>query len=260
MALALYDGKKVLDTTYSVLSQVPSFSKLPTVSTQLYNLVFKTKFIVSDANGCIYPDEPSQMEAFTDLLNKKTGARHDFRVIAKEMIGKPERVIISEFKENYGLKGDPDTLLQERENMYLTAVYKAVHSGRMQPNPDLIWAVTKAKELGRPTAILSNGREKIIRPLTGHLGISKLFDDIYSIDSKPRLSNPAFADKIVFLEHKADCLGIEMSDILLFEDSVRTLEKAAMHDIHGIYVDHDLTTDHDYIPNSGIVLRFPQPC
>ncbi len=240
----------------AVLSLIPSFSKTPVISTRLHDLVSNSTSVFCDFNGCVVHDELHQMKAFTELLNEKTRKQHDFRNIAKEMVGKSERQILTEFKEHYGLKGNLENLLQRREDLYLNRVFFE----ELKLNHDLVWTVNRAKELDLPTAILSNGRERIIRAISYNLNIHHLFDSVYTVDCKQREADKKFADKIAFLEHISETQDIDLSRTILFEDSVRTLEKAKKVGIQGVYVDHILTADHHYVPNTGIVLRFPEPC
>ncbi|MDD3030195.1 MAG: HAD family hydrolase [Alphaproteobacteria bacterium] len=250
---------------------------------KLMELAEKTKMAFFDFDGCVINNEDLQMWAFAKLLNEKTHSNYDYREIAKVMVGKSERTIIEEFKSDYGLEGKTDDLLAERKDLYLNAVYLSSAKNPIILNKGLISFAEKAKikeeeeeedkgkrkkakqakkaKKAKPiyTAILSNGRDEIIRSIAGDLGITRLFDEMFLVDSPARLNaDGAPIDKVDFILMKATEKKVKASSIVLFEDSKKTIEKAQEHGIQCVYVVHDHVADPHFVPNTGIVLNFGQ--
>lgn len=229
------------------------------------SVISKSRFIYVDIDGC-YADntEPHQMKAFTQLLNEETGAQYDYRIIAKEMLGKPERVIIEEFKLKYDLQGDTDALLEKRTKLYVNAI----HNSDVHPTPEILVALEAAKQICIPRVVLSNGREVLIRHFLKHWKTENIFDEIHSIDSTERVAfnkdfainnkKGAKADKVDFLIYHAKKNNIPLHETTFFEDSEKTLRRAETFRINCVFVEHEYNRS-KYIPNTGIVIKLNGP-
>lgn len=198
--------------------------------------------IYFDFDGVVAHTEPPQMEAFKAIAERHSPKDIiiEFHELVREMIGKPERVILDILKHRHEIPTSLDELLELRAAEYVQAAKQ-----KLQPNPHALEVLEAARELGIPCHVLSNGRAQVLTELNMHWDIHHYFGEMHTIDTRK------IADKVDFLRST----GIPAGNLILIEDSVSTATKAGDAGVNAVYSSHWLNPD-DFVPNTGIII----PC
>lgn len=164
--------------------------------------------IIFDMDGVLIDSQPMHYEG-----DRLTLAAHHIEVPLAEMTayaGTTNQKRFALFQEKYGLQGDRDALIAQRERIMIDLV-RASHEKATAGSPELLKSIRAA---GLKTAVASSSSYPFIHGVLEKLELESYFDLIFSGEAVPQ-GKPA---PDVFLETAAR-LGERPENCLVVEDS-----------------------------------------
>jgi pyrophosphatase PpaX len=158
------------------------------------------RFYFFDWDGCLAHTLPFWLSGYREALARR-GLHPSDQVIVRELFSDwsgPAR---------FGVK-DPGPFVEEM------AAYLAEHAGEVELNPHIVEVLTRLKELGRGTALLTACRRGIVLPTLVRHGVGPLLDLVLAYED---VSRPKPDPEVVLLALQR--LGAAPDEALFVGDS-----------------------------------------
>lgn len=203
------------------------------------------RLLAFDFDGVLADTELFQMLAFKSTAEQLSPKNIELDVLelTREMISRPESVILSILKERHEIPHSLEELLDIRARAYTDLALE-----ELTPNPSAVAILQHAQHDGKQCLVLSNGRSNVLQPLAKAWGIFDYFDEWQTVDLRH------IADKVEWLKDRAASTSLSHKQIALLEDSGSTILRADQEGFGTAYFKHDLNTL--VVTSSNLVL----PC
>jgi HAD superfamily hydrolase (TIGR01509 family) len=165
------------------------------------------RFYFFDWDGCLAHTLPFWLSGYREALARR-GLHPSDEVIVRELFSDwsgPAR---------FGVK-DPEPFVEEM------AAYLAEHAGEVELNPHILEVLTRLKQLGRGTALLTACRRDIVLPTVARHGVGPLLDLVLAYEDVRR---PKPDPEVVLLALRR--LGAGPGEALFVGDSDKDIQAA----------------------------------
>ena len=184
----------------------------------LRELLNKARACVFDFDGTLADTEGFHFDLYQRILGRRYGVTLDWPHWL-HYIGRTDPDFHRMMEQDYGIVIDSESVMEE----YFAALL-AEEPDAVQPYPWAAEILQACREKGIPACILSSGNRDVICACLKTWGLDGYFEDgnVISVSKGVFTKPDVFADPARYLS------GFEgtPADVLLFEDSIHTIEKA----------------------------------
>ena len=185
---------------------------------ELKQLIASARACVFDFDGTVADTETFHYGLYQRILGRRCGVTLDWQHWLR-YIGRTDPDFHRMMEADYGITIDSEPVMEE-----YFALLEAEEPKAVQPYPWVKEALQACREQGIPACILSSGNRDVICACLKAWGLYGYFEDanIISVSAGVFTKPDVFADPARYLKG----FGGTSSDVLLFEDSIHTIEKA----------------------------------
>lgn len=184
----------------------------------VFELLKKAKAAVFDFDGTVADTETFHFDLYQRILGRRYGVILDWPHWLR-YIGRTDPDFHRMMEADYGMTIDSASVMEE-----YFALLENEEPPAVQPYPWVREVLEVCREKGIPACILSSGNRDVICACLKAWELYEYFEDanIISVSAGIFTKQDVFADPVRYLK------GFEgrPSDVLLFEDSIHTIEKA----------------------------------
>lgn len=173
---------------------------------------------VFDFDGTVADTEGFHFELYRRILDRRCGVVLDWAHWLR-YIGRTDPDFHRMMEADYGVRIDSESVMAE----YFAAL-QAEEPAAVQPYPWVEDILRACREQNVPVCILSSGNRDVICSCLAAWGLDVYFEDDHIVS----VSKGAFSKQDVFADPARYLRGFSgmPADIVLFEDSIHTIEKA----------------------------------
>ena len=204
----------------------------------------KIKALIFDFDGLLVNTEELIRISYRQFLKRK-GHKIDPSLYL-ELLGRPGLVNMKFLKDKYGLKGEPEDLLEERRE-----ISRPLFENRVALMEGVHELLGRVKGWKIKCAIASGGRREFIKTTLKRFGILEQFSVIVTVEDLVKsIGKP---DPEVFLI-AAQKLEVDLVQCLVLEDSPNGIESAKAAGMKVIYVPDARYVD-TYHEKADVILK-----